>query len=596
MSFDIRVICRKTVALESLLTGPKWACDDDLWSHEARTWSLTVAVEQLDDEDRAAETALADAAMIVELSLSPISAPKSGVLLAARTARAICKAADGYVEEGAGAAPVVKKRATSLGQEQKPTVLRFAWWVDNESLRDERSLTQLVSIITERLPEALPRRYGAWEPAPHRLADTGAEHFVGFLLKTQWPVFVSSGPCADFDLDSWDVPGPKHSGFQANYLAIEIDSAAMLNPKWSHAARELWLTVAQHLRVFYAEVRTLEKSTDQNYVTRAPRWRWRGTPVAAPIAAFFGEPYRSLWPAAAERAGQHLVLGYENIAGGVPLPAEVWEAANGFFEPASDSGDEYAEIFPFERHPRLPERSIDIPVLLQCVESTSSVSKRPGGGGLHGFSALAPVPVAREWKKRQAKAFLASFIGSRRAVLETLLEFCQLEYSGQYSITQIEAAIRAAFSQEAIFPQLWIPDPREELFAKLARHRGETPPDPSWETSDWLSPVGRSVGAAVGILLATLLEGASHSLSWSVNDSRTAYIDQNLPALMGFNPAAPREPDAHLPFLTPIDRGRQILQTLLRPKRTGQDGIHPLAVEYERWRSRLPEFVLNGVA
>jgi hypothetical protein len=57
---------------------------------------------------------------------------------------------------------------------------------------------------------------------------------------------------------------------------------------WRVELARLWLSVAELIQPFYAEIRTGECPTKS--------WWWNGIPSAIPSALLIGQPYAELWP------------------------------------------------------------------------------------------------------------------------------------------------------------------------------------------------------------------------------------------------------------------------------------------------------------
>lgn len=174
-------------------------------------------------------------------------------------------------------------------------------------------------------PEALPVRYGAYEPPQHRYRETGREHLVDYLAteyssprKLHFVVWYPQRPVLHLTLSLG--AGPVHAGWTAQRITLDMEAAVLQQPGWSTAVQRTWRQLAHAVDAFYADARILRnqrpggaRATDLRVIDQHPvcSWFWAGIPSDGGVAVALGEPYLSLWPdfrAAGERDGELVFL------------------------------------------------------------------------------------------------------------------------------------------------------------------------------------------------------------------------------------------------------------------------------------------------
>jgi hypothetical protein len=152
-------------------------------------------------------------------------------------------------------------------------------------------------------PEALPRRYGLYEPPQYVYADTGREHFASFLAQhvREFVVWYPRRPFTFVGVTVHRTVGATRRGFRTHCLTVDVARVALAQPGWPRALRDFWLAVAALLPCFYGHVRTLRGAErhggayfpDEDHPV-VNGW-WRGLPQGPAHAVVLGEPYLAQW-------------------------------------------------------------------------------------------------------------------------------------------------------------------------------------------------------------------------------------------------------------------------------------------------------------
>ena len=154
------------------------------------------------------------------------------------------------------------------------------------------------------LPEALPRRFGEYEPLQGKLTDAGIEGFCEAWNAATSLVFLSgSGPC---------IGGSLHAGPNDRFpspfwrLSLQFHADPLRDERWRDATRRLVTTLADRLPAFYASAqltrdhiwsgRSLWSDARTEWALSPLRARegWLGLPPMPTWWAWFGPPYREL--------------------------------------------------------------------------------------------------------------------------------------------------------------------------------------------------------------------------------------------------------------------------------------------------------------
>jgi hypothetical protein len=235
-----------------------------------------------------------------------------------------------------------------------------------------------VDDFEHKLPEALPRRYGEYEPPRFRYRETGKQHLLQFLTEHAFDfvVWYPSKPVMSVSTSFTEECGfRRHGGkdrFKTNTFQISFDSSALSQPGWREHLVTVFKDISRYLQPFYGEARTLHnfisgKATyysdmeTEKHPVQGP-W-WTGIPQELGQAVVVGEPYLALWPQMREKGevlgGLRFVSTKDwteeedvNAAIGDP-PQETAQLRRSRWIEALGGGktldycDEYPRVFPF---------------------------------------------------------------------------------------------------------------------------------------------------------------------------------------------------------------------------------------------------------
>ncbi len=349
MSYDLQIWATLDPAIDLALPEPeRWQKDQRIWVRAGRGWQVIVGpTHRIDPDDipDGARAALPGVQHMIEVSLEPMGAPLSAHALLRRTAKALAIAAHGAIvdhQTDTVTTPTGVRRFIKPSRVEVIDALELSWFSTNETLRTREWFDHFVGILERELPEALPVRYGPYEPPPHRFRESGRDHLINHLVteynnprNLHFVVWYPQRPVLSLDL-SLDF-GPAPFGWTAQRITLDVEAEVLRQPGWATALQRTWRRLAHAVGVFYADARILRnqrpngvRATDLRQMDHHPVCAsfWAGIPSDGGVAVALGEPYASLWPdfvANGERDGELVFLARQDWA----QRANVFEACGG---------------------------------------------------------------------------------------------------------------------------------------------------------------------------------------------------------------------------------------------------------------------------
>lgn len=318
MSYDLQIWSVRPVERPVLRHSERWQEENGTWTYGGSGWQLVVGRSDrvlAEDVPGDAAKALPGIEYLTQINLEGNRTEQATKLLNS-TAADVAKQAHGVIfdpQEDAITTPSGVKRFAKLEKQEKISVLSLSWWFLDSRLLTQAGRESLVALLEKDLPEAIPTRYGLYEPPQYLLETTGKAHFIQFLGENmhQTMVWYPHRPVASVHVNCPNPLGPSKRGFRTNQLSIGFEHSALEQPGWEKAIRALWQDVSRLLRPLYGDVRILSNyvwsrgrifigsDTESHPVTS---WWWRGIPGTLGNAVVLGEIYQKLWPAFASSA------------------------------------------------------------------------------------------------------------------------------------------------------------------------------------------------------------------------------------------------------------------------------------------------------
>ncbi len=315
MSYDIQIWSVNPISLPSVLSDvKKWHPEgNDFWVYPSKHWQIVVSssVEVfLEDVPEDVAKLIPGISYLTGLTLEPIGAPKIAYKLLSAVSKRLGKAGHGVIldpQTDAIITPSGVKRYQSQRRDERFSVLYFSWYFTEGPLLTNTGLFNFINLLENMLPEAMPKRYGLFEPPQYVYSKTGRKHFLGFLQEHSSDIVVwyPHRPVVDVTISCSPKWGASRLGFRANYVRVGIEATALKQPGWDMALDRFWRAASQAIQPFFGDVRTLKGfmrrgatfgsdiKTDFHPV-KGP-W-WIGIPHKVGHAIVLGEPYLTLWP------------------------------------------------------------------------------------------------------------------------------------------------------------------------------------------------------------------------------------------------------------------------------------------------------------
>ncbi|MBY6046525.1 hypothetical protein [Vannielia litorea] len=194
--------------------------------------------------------------------------------------------------------------------QQQPGELSF-FFEDANAFHPSRAAAFL-SALAEHLPQALPRRFGPWEPLQGKVEGRDLSELARAWEDTPDLLLKAATPfghifCSLLTTKALEGYHPNHfirRDCVVGRIAFELRPKAFTDPALIEAIIAFMPHAAEITGAFYAELRQGECPQRS--------WFWRGLPPGPARALLLGPPYTALWPEAAalgtELSGGRLLL------------------------------------------------------------------------------------------------------------------------------------------------------------------------------------------------------------------------------------------------------------------------------------------------
>ena len=319
MSYDLQIWTTRRIALETILPEQeKWQVSGDSWIYAGRNWQLVLSGFDrvlFEDIPNDVSQVLPGIAFLVSANLEGNFSVATAHNFLKRVSAMVAKSAHGVIfdpQTDAVETPSGVKRFVPTLREERFSVLEMSWWFTDGPILSPEGRGLMLSCMEKYLPEALPKRYGDYEPPQYHYAETGRRHFLEFLGSSRaMVVWYPNTPVVGVAYSLARSAGPTRLGFRCHRLTISIDAGALEQPGWQLGLRNFWVSMSKVIRPFFGDVRTLRGLVKRGGTFAVARdseehpvisWWWNGIPKSCGHAAVVGEPYLNLWPEFREHA------------------------------------------------------------------------------------------------------------------------------------------------------------------------------------------------------------------------------------------------------------------------------------------------------
>jgi hypothetical protein len=195
------------------------------------------------------------------------------------------------------------RQALKPDRGERVNVIKLEWYSRRESIGSDVGARYL-ALCRRLLPEALPRRFGEYEPLQEKLEVSGDEGFAqAWRDATMLLFFTAASPCLSGSMSAGqndERPSPVwHMSLDFHYQPLADDE------RWREPVRRLFVAIAEECDAFYASAevtrgniwngRSMWSDGETEWsITPARREGWMGLPPYPVWWSWYGEPYRTL--------------------------------------------------------------------------------------------------------------------------------------------------------------------------------------------------------------------------------------------------------------------------------------------------------------
>lgn len=246
----------------------------------------------------------------------PYSVPKRAIALGRSLARHLAETNEGAAYDPQEDSLIWprgrKKRVSPRRTEEVTSRVTLQWFV--ASSRWEQAPATLLRLIRRRCPEALPARYGRWEPLQHRFDPADPDAFVRFVLDEEDGDGFWFAARPSFG-GSWSAPHadrfvrPEDERLRIAQLEVDFDGRVLeQDTRWREAVVDLFAAAAAELGAFFAAAQVepgwTVTTNNRLYSTIETMQHggehflrgmsWQGLPPVPMWLSWYGGPYREM--------------------------------------------------------------------------------------------------------------------------------------------------------------------------------------------------------------------------------------------------------------------------------------------------------------
>lgn len=376
MSYDLQIWSVRELSRHDLKSDLVWTDAPKAWTHSRGNWLINISHPvRVEAEDIPPEVGaqLAGISFLTELNLEGDFTP-SVVSRAISISKFMAGRVHGLVldpQRDCVLTPSGVRRIEQARIDERIDVLDFSFWSLESPILTEIGRRQVLDLFESTLPEALPRRYGTYEPPEFKYEDSGRSHFERFWTQNFHDILVwrTNRPVVSIRSSCPRVVGATRKGFAANHFGVQVERSILSQPGWQVHLSRLWIALFDLLSPFYGDVRILRSQPKNGYFGEDDEahpvrsiW-WRGVPEVLGCAMVFGKEYQVLWPEAMRSAETRGDLRFvstgdwsngetiETMTGSVPEEISsrpfVWPASYSKLNAPINSIESYPERWPF---------------------------------------------------------------------------------------------------------------------------------------------------------------------------------------------------------------------------------------------------------
>lgn len=305
MSYDLKIYTVKKQNYKDLLGKFNILINNEGLIIPLKKSQILVSNEiGIDDEDIPAQISrqLPGIQYLIECNLEPFTDNKKSISELLKVAKQIAQNGHGVIENPQTDEIILPsgiKRVLEIEKTERFSIIELAWWFNKNILTEHKNLNILLHEIQRIIPEALPQRYGVYEPPKERF--TSIDEFASFLAENMNDsiVWYPTKPVVNVNLSIPPEIGPTSMGYRFGHFSVEIDSAVLLMPGWRTSINRLFKNISQILNPFYGDIHIFNhfiRSRNRAWIDGQTEshpivsWWWNGVPRKYGLGLVFGSP------------------------------------------------------------------------------------------------------------------------------------------------------------------------------------------------------------------------------------------------------------------------------------------------------------------
>lgn len=319
MSYDLKIYTIQKQNFNDLINRFNILLNKNGFVLQLKNHQIVVSDEtHIEDEDipQSVGRELPGIKYLIECSIEPTTSNDKIIKELLKLSRVIAKNGVGVIENPQTdeiILPSGVKRVQPIEKTERFSLIELSWWFNHNNLSKQDNINLLLRTIEKNIPEALPRRYGLYEPPKEKF--TTLDSFSNYLVENanESVVWYPTKPVDYVNFSIPEVIGPMRVGYRFGHFSISIDAAVLKMPGWNTAIERLFINISEVIQPFYGDIRILKNNIRSRSVSysdfetdRHPivSWWWNGIPREFGLGLVLGNPLLGFL----NMKGNHIVL------------------------------------------------------------------------------------------------------------------------------------------------------------------------------------------------------------------------------------------------------------------------------------------------
>lgn len=305
MSYDLRIYTINKPDFSGIKNMPNIEMNEDAIILPSKNHQIVISKDTpIENEDIPQQISkeLPGLSYLIECNLEPWTDNENRIKELLKVAKIIAKESIGVIENPQTdeiILPSGVKRVLEFEKIERFSIIKMSWWFNDDSLLNSNKLKLLLEAIEKYIPEALPRRYGEYEPPTEKFTDIATFHDYILGHAKKQIVWYPSKPVDNVHLGFPDFIGPDRRGYRFGQFSVSIDSAVLTMPGWKTTIVRFFKSVSRILDPFYGDIYILKnyiRARTTSYIDgkteRHPicSWWWNGVPRKPGVGIVIGRP------------------------------------------------------------------------------------------------------------------------------------------------------------------------------------------------------------------------------------------------------------------------------------------------------------------